>query len=228
MRYLIWAYDYSHASAGPKALHRLCHELNEAGQEAYIGNGYATNPEWNTPHGIMRPGTVAIYPEIVTGNPWSASRVVRWVLNVPGKLGGDKVYDPSEIVFSWDMRFLDGVPLLHLPAIEADIYTDRHEPRSGALYYVGKGITSQEVDARPVTLAMREDRYALADALNRAALLYSFDDCTAMVDIALLCGCPVEIIPTGQSIEPDAYREEYMAKCAEFPAQLARLIEMTA
>jgi O-antigen biosynthesis protein len=225
VKYLIWAYDYSHASSGPKALHRLCHELNLAGQHAAIGNGYLTNPEWNTPHGEPDDDTIAIYPEVVTGNPWGASRVVRWVLNVPGKLGGDKVYDPAEVVFSWDRAFFDA-PLLNIPHIETDIYADHHEPREGRLYYVGKGAGSAH-DAAPVTLGMRLDRYALADALNHAELLYSFDDCTAMTAIALLCGCPVRVVPTGDLLAPDGYREMYLARWPIFQQQLADFIRIT-
>ena len=228
MRYLIWSYDYSHASAGPKAIHRLCHELNEAGQEAYIGNGYRTNPEWNTPSADTLEGDwCAIYPEIVSGNPWNAPHVARWVLNVPGLLGGDRKYDPSEMVFSWHPDFLDA-PRLYLPSIETDIYTDRGEPRDGEMFYVGKGTaTGDAIGALPVTLAMREDRYALADALNRATLLRSFDPVSGMNLIALLCGCPVLIVPTGERREPDGFRGRFLDECAEFPAQLARFIEMT-
>lgn len=227
MKYLIWSYDYSHASAGPKVLHRLCHELNLAGQEAYIGP-WATNPEWDTPTaGAPLTGDwTAIYPEIVHGNPWNAPHVVRWVLNVPGKLGGDREYDPSEVVFSWDRRFLDA-PLLQIPAIETDIYTDRHEPRSGELFYVGKGLAGDTAGASAITYEMRVDRHALADALNHATLVRCFDDTSGMVQIALLCGCPVWVVPTGERLEPDGFRDEYLALWPVFGEQLADFIRTT-
>lgn len=226
MKYLVWPYDYSHASGGPKALHRLCHELNAAGQEAYIGNGYATNPEWDTPHGVMDSDTIAVYPEVVSGNPWGSPRVARWVLNVPGKLGGEPVYDSAELVFTWDRAFLDA-PLLHLPAVETDIYTDRGLPRDGELYYVGKGGQGDTNGAAEITHAMRLDRHALADVLNRSTLLRCFDDCTAMAQIALLCGCPVLIVPTGERRSPDGFRDEYLAQRPVFLDQLARFVEVT-
>ena len=224
--YLVWSFDYSHASAGPKVLHRLCHELNEAGQEAAIGNGYRTNPEWNTPRGDppIKGDWCAIYPEVVSGNPWNAPRVARWVLNVPGLLGGDREYDPAEMVFSFSTLFLDA-PLLYLPAIETDIYTDRHEPREGELHYVGKGVPGDTVGTQPITLAMREDRYALADALNRASLLRSFDAVSGMNNIALLCGCPVQV--NDERWEPDGFRKRYLEECAAFPKQLAEFVRIT-
>ena len=224
-RYLIWSYDYSHASSGPKALHRLCHELRLAGQDAYVG-WPVTNPDWDTPHfdGPITDDVIAVYPEIVAGNPYKAKRVARWVLNVPGKLGGDKVYDPSEMVFTWDRSLVDA-PLLNIPHIETDIYTDRGEPREGELVYFGKG--SGNVAGTEITLEMRLDRHALADALNHATLLRCFDDFSGMVGIALLCGCPVEIVPTGQRYDPAGFREAYLALRPVFLQQLARFVEIT-
>lgn len=228
MKYLIWSYDYSHASAGPKVLHRLCHELNRAGQEAYVGP-WATNPDWDTPtaDAPLDGDWTAVYPEIVSGNPWNAPNVARWVLNVPGKLGGDTTYDPSETVFSWHRRFLDA-PILHLPAIELDIYTDRHQPRFGAAVYVGKGIRTRDIPgAWEITLQMRADRYDLAGLLNVAEVLYCFDDTSAMAQIALLCGCPVLVVPTGEYLEPQGFRDQYLLQWPAFEEQLADFIRAT-
>jgi hypothetical protein len=232
MKYLIWAYDYSHASAGPKALHRLCHELTAAGQKAYIGQEWATNPEWNTPtHAAPLEGDwCAIYPEVVPGNPWNAPRVARWALNEPGRWGGDKVYPVSEMVFTWDRKYLANVPILQTPTVDLTVYFDCHAIRAGALYFVGKGQRDRlRIDgaATEITLAMRQDSRVLAAALNRAEILYSLDEHTGMTQLALLCGCPVAIVPTGQRCEPAGFLDEYLALAAEFPAQLAAFIEIT-
>lgn len=230
MRYLIWTQNYGHAGGGHKVLHRLCHELNQVGQRALV-NHAVTNPEWDTPYhrAPLSGDWVAVYPEVVRGNPWRARRVARWVLNVPGKLGGDRTYDPSELVFSWDPSFLAGVPLLHLPAVETDIYSDRGLPRQGEVFYVGKGeLDASRVNgATAITVAMRQDRHALADALNRAELLRCFDDCTAMTEIARLCGCPALVIPTGERLEPDGFRDEYLAQWPVFRKQLAAFVRIT-
>jgi len=206
-KYLIWSFDYYPDSAGQKTMHRLCHELNQAGQEAYVAYP-KRNPAWNTPYlpGPIRDRRlderwIAVYPEIIAGNPWKAPRVVRYVLNTPGKLGGDTVYPPSEIVYVFHELFnTPGVPserILFLPTIELDLYTDRHEPRSGALYYVGKGQKTRDLDAVELTNDMKRDPHELADHLNRAEVLYTFDNVTAMAIIARLCGCPVVLIPDG-------------------------------
>lgn len=254
MKYLIWSYDYSHASAGYKVLHRLCHELNAVGQEAYVGFP-RTNPIWNTPYheSPLEGDWTAIYPEVVSGNPWHAPRVVRYVLNNPGKLGGDPTYDPSEIVFVYSELFNDmGVGperILMLPTVETDIYIDRGLPREGALVYVGKGRKTRDLDAAEVTMEMRLDRYQLADAMNRATVLYTFDNMTGMVDIARLCGCPVVIIPNGEytreqygryvgwdglgwdempaPFDSVAFRARYLTGLETFRDQLAQFVRIT-
>ncbi len=223
MKYLIWSYEYDHASAGQKALHRLCHELNEAGQEAYVSG--TPNPEWDTPQsGPLDGDWTAVYPEIVAGNPWNAPHVARWVLNVPGLLGGDTTYDSSETVFSWSPDFLPGAPLLQVPIIEP-LYSDRGEPRSGEAFYVGKG--DGMMDGTIITLAMRRDRHALADLLNHVTVLHTFDPVSGMIEIAGLCGCPVHVVPTGEWIEPARVRALYAERVRRFPGQLAEFIRLT-
>jgi O-antigen biosynthesis protein len=241
--YLTWSYDYSHATGGVKVLHRLCHELNEAGQEAYVSG--SPNPEWNTPQSGPFPTTdeahhwvagdwIAIYPEVVSGNPWNAPRVVRYVLNNPGKLGGDTTYDPSEIVYVYHPNFDDvgagSDRVLMLPAIELDIYFDRHLPRETPVWYVGKGRKTRDVPGVEITYQIRLDRERLADVLNRATVLYTFDNVTAMVEIARLCGCPVVVIPDGdRAIAADsaAARAEQIAQYAEFGRSLPNFIRVT-
>jgi hypothetical protein len=203
VKYLVWSFDYYDDSACQKTMHRLCHELNEAGQEAYVAY-QLRNPAWNTPcHSPPLDGEwIAIYPEIIKGNPWKAPRVVRYVLNNPGRLGGDKVYDSSEIVYVFHESFNDvGVPperILHLPTIELDLYYDRHLPREGAVFYVGKGQQTRDLRGTEITNDLKRDRPLLAETLNRATVMYTFDNVTAMVDIARLCGCPVVLIPDGE------------------------------
>jgi hypothetical protein len=101
MEFLIWVPEYRHTSCGISVLHRLCHLLNENGYKAFV-NTSVTNPEWNTPtKTFASDDTVVIYPEIVHGNPFGAKRIIRWVLNDPGKIGGPLQYGPEEYVLYW-------------------------------------------------------------------------------------------------------------------------------
>ena len=75
-KYLIWTPDYRNNSGGIRALHRLCHLLNRRGQEAYVSNPIV-NKDWNTlyldPKNITD-DFIAVYPEIVWGNPFGQRR----------------------------------------------------------------------------------------------------------------------------------------------------------
>lgn len=239
--YLVWTFAYRPDSSGQKVMHRLAHELNQVGQTAFVAFE-RRNPAWDTPYHPAPLGGdwIAVYPEVVAGNPWNAPHVARYVLNTPGKLGGDREYAPSEQVFAYAHLFSDA-PLLYLPAIELDIYRDRHLPRRGALWYVGKGRRTRSVPGIEITRRLRRHPQRLADALNRATVLYCFDNVTAMIRLALLCGCPVVVIPDGPRIEgpgvgwdelpppfdSDAIRAEEVAAYEAFHGQLAEFIAVT-
>lgn len=196
-KYVVWSYDYTPDSAGQKTMHLLCHELNLAGQEAYVCF-QQTNPAWNTPYyrGPMGDDRIAIYPEIVEGNPLEAKHVVRWMLNKPL----ERKYDPPGVRFTYDPMF-DPLPLerqLHLPAIELDLYYDRHLPRILVTYWVGKESIRGELPPDAVQIGGGGDKEWLADTLNRSKVMYTFDMISGMNEIARLCGCPVVYVPGGR------------------------------
>jgi hypothetical protein len=96
--YYIFAPDYRQSSAGIRVLHYLCHALNELGEEAYLANARVAHPDLRTPmlsketmraHFLSSRTPIAIYPEVVKGNPLDTPIVARWLLNKPGHLGGD-------------------------------------------------------------------------------------------------------------------------------------------
>src|SRR4051812_20157295 len=100
--FLIYAPGYTHRSSGIRALYRLCHLLNVAGYSAAIApwcncppwRDYETNLDWEAPL-YLGPAdrSIAVYPEVASGNPLGAKHVVRWALNYPGMLGiGDLSY----------------------------------------------------------------------------------------------------------------------------------------
>jgi len=247
---VIWTPPYDPLSGGIIVLHRLCQELRELGQDAYInvaGCGLNT-PTW---HGESNDFT-AIYPEIVFGNPLNAPKVVRWVLNKPGKIGGPLKY-PGEIVFSFSRNYLE-VPenrYLSYPTLETDIFIDKHLERTYPLVYVGKGYNIPRV---PETSGIREitrvnclNKPELAEIFNHATVLYSYDVITAITDMARLCGCPVCLIPDSDypkenykpelgmngigwygdkiSIDSDKFRKTYLNLFKKFKKQLLNLIK---
>lgn len=216
--YVVYTPAYDPRSGGIKVLHRLVHELNERGVPAFCtGPG---NPEWNEPptHGMIE-GAIAVYPEIVHGNPFGAKTVARWVLNVPGRLAGPTEYDSSEIVFPYKNCFnqwnYPNDRVLLLPAIDTDIFVDKHQNRDIKAFYVGKGHATPMVPETEGLYEIRKedtaDQHKLADLLNRIEILYIYDNITALWDCARLCGCPVVIIPNGELTEEDLENDELPA-----------------
>ena len=222
--YLLYQNPYRHNSAGVRALHRLVHELNVRGIAAYAAGG---NPAWNEPPPWRYTGPsvepIVIYPEIVSGNPLNAGRVVRWVLNTPGYLGGDKAYSPNERVFTWSKKFVDA-PLLTVDVTEHDLFnTDGVTRRDIDCFYVNKGpLRGAFKDAKTdgmteITHDFPPTREGLAALLKRTRTLYTYDDCTSLANEALDCGCEVMLLPEGTPVSRGA-EEDHGAHIEAFIA----------
>jgi hypothetical protein len=201
VKYIVWSYDYMEHSAGQKTMHRLCHELNEAGQEAYVFF-QGRNPEWNTPYygGPFDDDWLSIIPEISWNSPIPGIRddhVIRWMLNKP-----HEHYEPVGEWFYFLPLFnttkLPKKRMLFLPTIELDRYYDQHLPREFDTFWVGKESITRDIDRSTTTEITREltgDIPALARTLNQSRVMYTFDNVSAMAEIARLCGSKVVFIP---------------------------------
>lgn len=187
--YIIVTPPYSHKSAGIRALHILQNELVRRGYDAIT-----TNVAYN-----VTKDDIAVYPEVVKGNPLKAKRVIRWVLNTPGLLGGDKEYDPMEKIITWDIDYYPDVPVLRVPVIEP-FFCNQHLERIRDCVWVGKGrnLALHPYNCVSITYQWPATRRELAVLLNNTKTLYTYDSCTCLVTEAVLCGCEVKIVtPSG-------------------------------
>jgi hypothetical protein len=209
VKYLIWSPNYDHKSGGVRALHKFCHLLNESGCEAYItGN---PNPEWNEKlyTGLAdEDNPIVVYPEIVPGNPLNARKVVRWVLNTPGYLAGEVHYHPSELLFTWDRRFLD-LPkdrILKVKNIEDGLFVNKGGKRTMDCFWMGKGLKRSPYLAftdgmLEITAEWPQQRTELAKLFNKVKTFYTYDDCTQLSLEASLCGCKVVLLPENNPVD---------------------------
>lgn len=211
--YLIYSYDYRHNCGGVRVLHRLCHCLNEAGYKAYLLLSSTSNPDWNTPvatpeiqQRLIEEGIV-VYPEITTNNILGARRVVRYILNQPGLLGGDKVYASEEVLFCSGELLRQFVPsddrVLTILVIDTNIFNNECSgERAGGLFWLGKGRGLSRIPVTEGLTEITEDwpktREELAALFKRAEIFYSYDDFTSLTLESRLCGCPAVIIPSGR------------------------------
>ncbi|MDR0674305.1 MAG: hypothetical protein LBF93_11800 [Zoogloeaceae bacterium] len=217
--YYISAPHYTQKSAGHRALHHLCHLLNELGYEAYVqAHPPKTNPYLRTPlltqetlarHQATGRTPIVVYPEIISGNPLGQEVVVRWLLNRAGHLGGDKNFRPDDLIFHWDNWMLNGEETqgrLFVPLMDRRIFHDKGaapENRSGFCYYAhkyllkGSGKIAEYIIQNGVSLCQDVPLSAeeIAGILRRSKTLYSYDP-SAITTEAFLCGCPVVLVMT--------------------------------
>jgi len=125
--YFIMAPPYRNSSAGVRALYELRNHLESRGYEAKCFQG-----------GTAPSNAIVIYPETVSGNPMKGSTVVRYILNYPGLLGGDRVYNHNDLTFAFSSAFYPNVPSLTVPSI-GDFFHDEGRVRGGGCYWVCKG-----------------------------------------------------------------------------------------
>ena len=214
--YYIYALDYIQQSAGVRVLHYLCHALNESGLEAYV-TCKVTAPHLRTPvlnraiekrHQASGREPIVVYPEVVSGNPLGARNVVRWLLNQPGHIAGDKYFSDGDLIFAYDPVYLPPgmkAEILHIPTVDLSIFNNKDnfydQQRDLVCFYAHKylgkgGLLSEHVKG---AVSLCKDQVLtpseIAAILRRSKLLYVYEP-TALITEALLCGCPVSIIQT--------------------------------
>jgi len=238
--YVFAGSEYHHASAGIRAWHRIIHELNRRGMVAFSLED--TNPDWDERrithlgYWIVRAleDPIVVYPEVVSGNPLRAGRVVRFVGNTPGYLGGDAEFADTELVFTWSKQFYDTDRILMVDTIESELFNDVDLPEKDTdCAYVGKA-EFRGVEELPETFEMTHitrfprwpsAREELAALLRRTRTLYTYDDCTMIIDEALLCGCEVVLLPEGRTLTEVDIAGRLTQQ--EYDAQMTRFIEET-
>lgn len=146
---------------------------------------------------------VAIYPEIVNGNPMEAENVVRWLLNEPGVMSNglepspttfppeDKLYVFSEL---FNTVGADEEHKMFLPILNTSLFSNlRRRERPHKCVFVGKGINRalHPENCVEIDRNLAQDQVQLADFLNSCEVMYAYDPVSAMYEIARLCGCRV-------------------------------------
>ena len=208
--YYIETPPYRRSSAGIRIMHMLCHVLNRLGEEAYVFTS-EVNPDLNTPtvtedvvrrHLQAGREPIVVYPEIVSGNPRRAKSVVRYVLNVPGLIGGDKTFADTELIYAYGQNILppNAPPgnVLFFPSVDSKLFNNRDNPldtqRQGILVYPGRHLNALKehpelAQATVITSSWPASRSELAALMRRSEMLYCFES-TAIALEAVLCGCP--------------------------------------
>ncbi len=213
-------------SAGIKVLHYLVHSLNEIGHEAWIvlsnpklRNDPLTDPKLNTPilnqekansHFSQGRNPWVVYSETVPGNPLRASKVIRYLLNFPGALGGPDHFNKNEFVISYaetisqshkESRYVLFIPIVDLNELPKEI---PQENKFGSLIYAGKyrkfvGIPDKNEFHGATEIYRdgpeRQSRELVLHMLNEAKIIYVLENSTIATE-ALLMGTACIFVPS--------------------------------
>ncbi len=217
--YYIFTPSYTKTSAGIKVLHWLCHYLNVKGERAYLcvyppQDGQVTSAELYTP--LLTEKTIAddfqnqccpivIYPETINGNPAQAPFIVRYLLNFPGLLGGEKNIS-RDFILSYSQLISESVErsdcTLFFPVSDPDLFKPIEAERKGTCFYADKYKRAHGQKTLPITdnsfEITRNEPDSLTQAevaklLARSELFYCYENSSLIIE-AILCGCPVVLL----------------------------------
>ncbi|WP_164084910.1 glycosyltransferase [Pseudazoarcus pumilus] len=209
--YYIVAPDYRDSSAGVRVMHHLCHMLNSCGEEAYVIGAQSFDARLKTPplsasvsarHAREMRVPIAVYPEIVSGNPLNSSVCVRYMLNKEGVINGNSMHaGPNDLFFYYSRAFVPDpqgtYDYLRLNTHDLDLFKpDPERRKTGPLLYLNR-IPASSIDwsQLPRDIEVLSNRTPLslpelAARLQGATVLYSFESSTTCT-LAMLCGCPI-------------------------------------
>ena len=176
----------------------------------------------------VRKNSIAVYSEIIWGNPLHMDSVVRYVLYYPGVIGGSKEYDPSEFIVTYHPDFYPSAFKLTIPCIDTTVFYDDHSEKKQDCYFVHKYGKFREVPelegAVEINMQYPATQKELADLLRTTKTLYSFDPHTVVAAEATRCGAKVKFItPTGFM----DYQDNYDEVISDFEVQMEKFIKIS-
>lgn len=202
-------------AAGVKALHLLCDAINQKNGSAWLVfsnpslNDSGVNPDLKTPvlsrktmkeHQKLGLNASVVYTETIAGNPLRAGRVIRWLLNFPGALGGPTEYSDKEWVISYSGKISEknklGSDVLYLPIIDPNELPNGLSKTPGLnLVYAGKYRAFVGPPEIPHNLKYveifrdgkkRQPRSEVLELLGKAECLYLWENSSIAVEAMLL------------------------------------------
>lgn len=246
--YIVYAPPYHTGSAGIVVMHRFMQELKKKGMDVYTNQPVQASKWGKIPVAESMEEAIAIYPEIVNGNPFNSKKIVRYILNRLGFFGGPTGYAESDMLFVfsdyWNRHAGINLPqerVLYIPEIQESEWIDEGKRRHFDLWYRGRGTQPEIPDITDSALfvgsgeELNEDKQEwLKRLLNYCKVLYTYDVSSALIPIAILSGCRVKVIadPTKEPVipldtTPEKLRIFYRRAEEELINKMDKFIEIT-
>ncbi|WP_146023536.1 glycosyltransferase family 2 protein, partial [Pseudomonas sp. GW531-E2] len=215
--YYIYVSEYRRSSAGIRVLHMLCDALNRSGQEAYIVTVQG-QPELVTPflsddikrrHEALGLEPIAVYPEVIDGNPLNANIVVRYLLNQPGFIRTTADFGDNDIFYAYTRDLVQpGMPadrVMFLPAFDLSVFRPSDDPSKRVAgkvcYYLGRSQQATidpsllPADAVEITPHWPDSWEALSVLFQQCEYFYCGES-SGLAAEAVLCGCLAVVLPS--------------------------------
>ena len=215
--YIYFGIPFDPYTGGIVALHKLLHNLNFLGEEAYI-NTLDKHPNWlgksyKDNDVIDYDNSIIIYPEVINDNPLNFKYVVRWLL-----YERNTIFPKTDWIYSfWDyfkphQDNLDQLKgLLSAFDLQKNIFYDKGGRISGSTCYVVRKGSNKKLDKHPRD-SLQIDNYKelggneyLSKIFSKHEFFISYDDATFLTVQAALCGCIPIIIPN-DNISEDIWK----------------------
>ncbi|WP_046003936.1 hypothetical protein [Pseudoalteromonas rubra] len=206
-KYIIFAPNYDENVGGAISMHRLCHLLNEGGEQAFLWHdgksGFLKNKDFNTPEIYTKnlDEFIVVYMDVVSGNPINCPNVVRWYLNKPGFFTNNVKYGENELYFYFQEIFNHSKYVanhrLYVAYFLSGLYKNKNKnDRKGTCYMMRKGKGRKLVhDISDSVLLDGKSHSEIADVFNSKKYFYCYDLYSAYSSFAALCGCIPIIVP---------------------------------
>jgi len=231
MKFLIYSFNYDWKSGGNQVLH----DLGKILSQDYTTYVFGTTTVFDSKaicvnidkakEIAFQDNVITIYPEVISGNPFNAKNVVRYVLYYPGWHAGDKEYNDDELIITYnndyvkDTKYQNAFVLTVLnPKLNIMMNHNKKRNKIGLLVRKCKdfeykmNLLNEYKHLLKLPIISIDDeinkctdlRY-LSKIYNTITLFISFDPHTYHSTMAALCGCTSVVIPSKEISNEEFY-----------------------
>jgi hypothetical protein len=231
MKFLIYSFNYDWKSGGNQVLH----DLGKILSKDYTTYVFGTTTVFDSKaicvnidkakQIAIEDNVITIYPEVISGNPFNAKNVVRYVLYYPGWHAGDKEYSDDELIITYNNEFVkdtkyDNAFVLTVLNPKLNIMKNHDKKRNKIGLLVRKckdfdykmNLLNQYKHLLKLPVISIDDEINkctdlrnLSKIYNTISLFISFDPHTYHSSMAALCGCTSVVIPSKEISSEEFY-----------------------
>ena len=231
MKFLIYSFNYDWKSGGNQVLH----DLGKILSKDYTTYVFGTTTVFESKaicvnidkakEIAIQDDVITIYPEVISGNPFNAKNVVRYVLYYPGWHAGDKEYSDDELIITYNNEYVkdtkyENAFVLTVLNPKLNIMKNNYKKRNKIGLLVRKckdfeykmNLLNEYKHLLKLPVISIDDEINkctdlrnLSKIYNTISLFISFDPHTYHSTMAALCGCTSVVIPSKEISNEEFY-----------------------